>query len=193
MTTIERDALTPTTGSVIFNSTDESFQGYNGNVWQFLGGFRRLIYANGIVKIGASGDFNLTNDTQDIYWNNVNVSGPIFSSSFSNSRFQTLKTGLYRVTAQICLRGTDSNNERYGMLKFIHEGQPESTEGLLVAMQFWVMADSSINSYIMLKIDGIVTLQANVDYVFQAKSEDDGTLRVYDWSGSNSMSIEPMF
>jgi len=79
------------------------------------------------------------------------------------------------------------------MLKFIHEGQPESTEGLLVAMQFWVMADSSINSYIMLKIDGIVTLQANVDYVFQAKSEDDGTLRVYDWSGSNSMSIEPMF
>ena len=193
LTSTERDALAPAAGTIIFNSTESSFQGYNGSVWQYLGGFARSIYATSIVKVGASGDFNLTNDTQDIFWSSPTVQGEIFSSSTNGSRFQTTVTGKYRVCANLTLRGTDSNNERYGMLKFGPEGQSESTAGLLVAMQFWMIADSSISSYINLSVDGIVTLQAGVDYVFEAKSENDGTLRVYDWSGSNTFTIEPRF
>lgn len=36
LTTAQRDALTPVAGALIFNTTTNEFQGYNGTVWSVL-------------------------------------------------------------------------------------------------------------------------------------------------------------
>ncbi len=68
LTTIQRDALTASTGMVIYNSTTSNFEGYDGTAWLDLG-------TTGGGGIGADTTNTLTNKTIALEDNTLTING----------------------------------------------------------------------------------------------------------------------
>ena len=90
-------------------------------------------------------------------------------------------------------KSTTNDKERYLALSLMDSSDiGDSTQGLLIGLQRWAPADSSNSSYVQVHVSGIVSLSTGVDYCFVTRSEDDGTLLLYDWMGSNTVIVEPL-
>lgn len=137
---------------------------------------------------------DITNVDQEIYWNNIKATG-IFTVLADESQIRTSVSGLYKVTARLSVRSQSgiTAEERYVLFQFRESGLPDNSTGLLTSMQLWVPAEGNRSSYTTPNICGIVELTAGVSYSFSTRAENDGTLNVYNWGGSNNFIIEPMF
>ena len=162
-----------------------------------------MLYARGIQKIGSA-NLDMSTSNEKITWagsppvstgagsGNWNLSGVFSNGSAANSEFKVSVGGLYEVHATMQVWAADGE-ERYVFMQLLDASNiVDGTTGLLCGMQVVKQADSSASSHAQVHLHGVVTLAANTDYVFVARSESDGTAKVYGFSGCNSLIIKPL-